>query len=206
MALRASACSRRRRSSAGSIISETSRSCPATRAWYSPITHATNNASATSRQTAMTAADVARKAMAMAATASSRNSQYMRDAPGGEAAVYAAAGAAGDGARPRLALQQRGHQPRQRLGQPGREQGPVAVAAHPRGGSEFVGEVAGQLGRHAGVVEQHAGLEIEAEAAVIEIGAADDRHAVVDQQRLGVQHARAVFVDLDPGRQQVVVE
>ena len=61
-----------------------------------------------------------------------------------------------------------------------------------------------QFGAQRGVAEQQRDLEVQAEAAVVEIGAADDRQVVVAQQRLAVQHARAVFVDPHAGCEQLV--
>src|SRR5690349_22639127 len=72
-----------------------------------------------------------------------------------------------------LALQQRREQPRQRLGQAHRPQRRGPVGAHPRRVGELAGELALELGGDPGVAEHHRDLEIEPEAARVEVGAAD---------------------------------
>ena len=63
----------------------------------------------------------------------------------------------------------------------------------------------GQRLDHAGFAQHHRQLEVEPEAALVEIGAADHAQVLVHQQRLGVQHARAVFEDAHAGGDQLVV-
>ncbi|MCW0415226.1 hypothetical protein NB689_000980 [Xanthomonas sacchari] len=54
------------------------------------------------------------------------------------------------------------------------------------------------------IAEQRGDLEVEPETAVVEVGAADQAQVLVGDQRLGVQHARAVLVDPHAGLQQLV--
>src|SRR5690606_3301055 len=82
-ARRASACSRRRRSSTGSISMVSSRARLPTRCAISPITHSPRKTRAASRQTTTSATEVEARANAKAATASSRNSQGMAADSGG---------------------------------------------------------------------------------------------------------------------------
>ncbi len=66
--------------------------------------------------------------------------------------------------------------------------------------------LARQHGRSGGgVLQQQVVLEIQVEAAQIQVGRPDQRQLIVHRQRLGVQQAVAVFVDGYAGREQPVV-
>ena len=80
----------------------------------------------------------------------------------------------------------------------------VALVLHRRGGFELLLQVPLELGGDGGVAHHHRQLEVEPEAAVVEVGTADNADVVVGDERLGVQHARAVLVDLHAGMQQLI--
>src|SRR5690606_30148727 len=90
-------------------------------------------------------------------------------------------------------------QARRRFRQAHRPQRLRPVGADPRGAGQVGFEQLLKAGGHAAVAEQHADLEVEAEAARVEVGAAHQRDLVVHEQCLGVEHARAVFVDAHAG-------
>jgi N-acyl-D-amino-acid deacylase len=62
----------------------------------------------------------------------------------------------------------------------------------------------GELVGSGGAVDRRGDLEVQAEAAVVEVAAADDGELAVDDHRLGVQHRRAVLPDARAGEQQAV--
>ena len=63
-----------------------------------------------------------------------------------------------------------------------------------------------EAGGEGGVVDGDAGLVVGMEAAVVPVGGADHRHAVVDGQGLGMDEGRFAFVDAHAGFEEVFVE
>ncbi|KAG1172311.1 hypothetical protein G6F35_016878 [Rhizopus arrhizus] len=80
----------------------------------------------------------------------------------------------------------------------------AGLVVHAGGTVEFALQQLGQGGDAVTVADHHRQLEVQPEAAVVEVGAADDADIVVGDEGLGVQHARAVLVDLHAGMQQLV--
>ena len=216
--LRASACSRRRRNSTGSIIAVSSRERAPARAEYSPRIHPRQNSNAQQQaqghqprhrgvQRDREGGD--RQARATA-NASSTPAFLDRAAPkcttnpaGGNPAGGTQRTFGRIGAPPRRSKQRR-EQSRDGLGQPHRQSG-RGRSSRTRGAcanSPSITRSSSPASRASWNSTAH--LEVEAEAAVVEVRAADDDQVVVDQQRLAVQHARAVLVDAHAGGEQLV--
>src|SRR5690606_40508519 len=138
------------------------------------------SASAARMQATASAIDAVVIAIANAAMASSRNSQGMERPPpwiGHSLTAATSPGRRWPGAIARRSAprrsQQRREQPRQRLGQALGEQRPAGSAPDPGGTGELALQVPSELASQRLVVEQYRHLEIEPEAAVVEVGAAD---------------------------------
>src|SRR5688572_15333648 len=86
--------------------------------------------------------------------------------------------------------EQRRHDPGERFGQARSPEGPVTIVAHELAAPALRLDQFSQRGDQVAVPEQYGNLEVQAEAAVVEVGTSEDGEVVVAQKRLAVQHPR----------------